>query len=182
MKKTAVLLYPGYSMYEIGVALSVLAQGKKSFDIFALDRNPVRSEDGVSIVPDYGVSELVPSVYDSLLLPGEMDCMPIVSDSRYADFVSRVACGPDSDNFKIGSISSSVVLLVRAGLLTGKKYTCGIPDEMLEDFGFERGNFCYDAKCVRDGNILTARGSGHVDFGVFFGRMLGLDFNELWYR
>lgn len=44
MKKVAVLLYPDFSNYEMSVALSVLGQGQKPFDVFGLTLEPIKSE------------------------------------------------------------------------------------------------------------------------------------------
>jgi len=177
MKKVAVLLYPDFSNYEMSVAISVLGQAKKPFDVFSLTLEPVRSEEGLYIVPQKLLYELNIEEYDGLLLTGEMDCRPLVTDDRYANFVKQF----NKPDIIIGSISSSTALLAKLGMLKDKKYMAGIPEEFLEQLGFQRENYVGDGQFVRDGNVVTAMGFGFVEFGVEFGKALGLDFHPGWY-
>jgi protein deglycase len=65
--------------------------------------------------------------------------------------------------------------------LARKKYTVGIPEEVLPQLEvFEGENYSKDL-VVQDGNLITARGSRFIQFGISFGRVLGLAFDENWY-
>lgn len=44
MKKTAVLLYPQFSEYELSVALSILMQGGKPIITLGVNNEPIRGE------------------------------------------------------------------------------------------------------------------------------------------
>ena len=46
MKKTAVLLYPQFSEYELTVALSILMQGKKQVVTVGLNKQPIKVSPG----------------------------------------------------------------------------------------------------------------------------------------
>ncbi|RIW32072.1 4-methyl-5(B-hydroxyethyl)-thiazole monophosphate biosynthesis protein [Bacillus salacetis] len=178
MKKTAVLLYPQFSEYELSVALSVLMQGGKTVVTVGVDSNPIKGESGLNCMPDATMDELDPDVIDSLLMTGCMDIFALENEQAYIDFIDKVKNHADI----IGSISSSPYLLAKAGLLKGKKYTIGMTKDGRKSAGcFEEENFSDDL-VVSDGNIITARGCGFIRFGACFGEALGLDFDVDWYR
>ncbi len=178
MKKTAVLLYPQFSEYELTVALSILMQGKKPVVTVGLNKQSIKGESGLSCVADATVDEINFEEIDSLLLPGCMDIMSLYDEERLFDFIKQVT----TKETVIASISSSPFLLAKAGVLRGKKYTVGMTKENIEKSGvFEIENYSEDI-VVQDGNIITARGRGFVRFGYYFGRALNLEFDERWYR
>lgn len=176
-KKTAILLYPLFSEYELSVAQSVLMQANKPIITVGINHHPVKGEAGLTCLPDTTVDEIDIEQIDSLLLTGCLDISTLVHEEKWFDFLRRAA----GDDTIIASISSSPFLLAKAGLLFGKKYTVGLTEEAIDNLGvFEKENYSADL-IVRDGNLLTARGSGFIAFGVTFGKMLNLDFNPKWY-
>jgi protein deglycase len=178
MKKTAVLLYPQFSEYELSVALSILMQGRKPIVTVGESMKPIRGESGLTCLPDTTVDELNTDEIDSLLLTGCMDIFSLENDKAFIDFISRV----ESQVTSIGSISSSPYLLAKAGVLKGKSYTVGLTEEARDQSGiFEKENYSEDL-VVQDGKVITARGSGFIKFGACFGRALNLDFDENWYK
>lgn len=190
MKKTAVLLFDLFSNYEIGVALSVLAQAGKKYEVFSLHEEAV-SEEGLHVKRSKDLSELIPSEYDSLLIPGCMDLRDVVDDGRAHDFIKKF----DLSVHIIAAISSAPVLLLKAGMLAGKSYIAEVVKEGLLEEGFtmEQLKGMRDITelknddgsvtlCLADGNLLTAVGPGFIQFGVDFGKMLGLEFDPAWYQ
>lgn len=189
MKKVAVLLYPQFSNYECSVALSILAQAEKPFDTFALSKAPVRSEEGLCVMPDLVLEDLDNAAYDALLLPGCLDAKWFLEEdsypqdvARYLSFVRRF----DPALQHIAAISSAPSLLAKAGLLGERKFMIGMPPEAIEFLGFFKPENIVEATranpCLLDDNILTGVGSGFVQFGLQFGEMLGLAFDPRWYR
>ena len=190
MKKTAILLFDLFSNYEFSVALSVLAQGGKEYDVFCLNEEAV-SEEGLHVKRSKSLSELIIADYDSLLLPGCMDLRGIIDDARIHDFIRAFHLS----THVIASISSSPLLLLKAGILDGKKYIAGVmKKELLEEgFTMEQMGGMRDVtelknddgtitSCFVDGNLLTAVGFDFVNFGIEFGKMLHLEFEPEWYR
>lgn len=176
-KKTAVLLYPLFSEYELSVALSILMQGKKDVVMVGLTHQAIKSESGLTCIPDVSIDEISKDEIDSLLLPGCMDVGTLVDEQGLFNFISKVS----GEETIIASISSSPFLLAKAGILKGKRYTVGLPEEVLPQLEvFEVENYSKDL-VVQDGNLITARGSGFIQFGISFGRALGLEFDENWY-
>lgn len=178
MKKTAVLLYPLYSEYELSVALSILMQGGKQVVTVGGSMEPIRGESGLTCLPDTTVDEINIDEIDSLLLTGCMDIFSLENDKALIDFIKRI----ESQVTTIGSISSSPYLLAKAGVLKGKRYTIGMTKEARDKTGiFEKDNYSEDL-VVQDGKVITARGRGFVRFGAHFGKALNLEFDERWYR
>ena len=189
MQKTAILLFDLFSNYELSVALSVLAQAGKPFDVFCLNEFAV-SEEGLRVKRDKALTELVRADYDSLLLPGCMDPRGIIDDPRIHAFLR----GFHLSDHIIASISSSPLLLLKAGLLEGRSYVAGaIKEDLLEEgFTMEQMHGMRDVTdldnadgtrtlCLQDGKLLTAVGSAFIQFGIRFGELLQLDFDPRWY-
>jgi protein deglycase len=115
---------------------------------------------------------------DSLLLPGCMDISTIMNEEKLINFIKQVA----TKRCIIASISSSPLLLAKAGVLEGKKYTVGLTEEAIICSNiFEEANLSNEL-VVQDGNIITARGRGFVRFGKYLGKALNLSFDEGWYK
>lgn len=179
MKKTAVLLYPQFSEYELSVALSILMQGEKPVVTVGLDDSPIKGEAGLSCITDTTLDEVDLDEIDSLLMPGCMRVFNLEYEYKYVKFIKKVA---SDENRVIASISSSPLLLAKAGVLKGKKYTVGMMEEDRDESGvFEKENYV-EEKVVKDGNIITAWGSGFIRFGAYLGKALKIDFDENWYR
>lgn len=180
MKTTAVLLFPHFAAYELVVALSALRQAEKPVAFFSMTDAPMPSEEAMLVSGDHRIeADIDVSTYDSLLISGSMD--PVASylhDDRYLHFVKQF----DRPDMVIGAISSGPILLSMNDMLAGKPYTCGVPEEMFEQFHFDPSNFVRKVPFVEAGNILTAHGFYNTDFGIRFCEMLGLDFDPNWYR
>ena len=72
MKKTAVLIYDSFCNFEFSVALEILAMAEKEIVVFAKSKSIVKSEEGLEVMPNKSIDELVIADYDSLILPGAM--------------------------------------------------------------------------------------------------------------
>lgn len=183
MKKTAVLLYPQFCNFEISVALEMLCVAKKPVTVFAKTKKPIRSEEGLSVVCDLTIDKLNINEYDSLLLPGSMDLRPAMTDKETLNFISRF----DDKDMIIGAISSAPLLLLKNGMLKGKRYMAGVEKEWLLEEGFtmEDMNGMTDVPMlfknpipegfIKDGNIITSVAWYFREWAMEFGRMTGID-------
>lgn len=176
--KTGILLYERFSEYELSVVLSVLTQGNKEKVFIGLNPNPIKGEAGLTCLPETTIDQVDLSGIDSLVLPGVDDFKHLIEAEDLFTFVRKVA----DNNTILAAISSASIVLAKAGVLTGHKYTAGVPLEFLSESGiFEVDNYI-DGPLVKDKNIITARGAYFVDFAVAFGRKLGLEFSPNWYK
>ncbi|MFJ7661057.1 DJ-1/PfpI family protein [Lysinibacillus sp. NPDC097162] len=179
VKKTAVLLYPQFSEYELSVALSILMQGNKPIVTVGLNnKSCIKGESGLSCLADIQLCEVNLEEFDSLLLPGCLDIMTLVDAQELIDFIRKMS----STGAIIASISSSPYLLAKAGVLKGKNYTVGLSLEGMKQLGVFDLNYYSEDLIVQDGPIITARGRGFIQFGVAFGKALQLNFDENWYQ
>lgn len=178
MKKTAVLLYPQFSEYELSVALSILMQGNKPVITVGLNSEKIKGESGLSCMADTQISDINLDEIDSLILPGCMDIALLIHEQKLIDFIRHV----NTKGAIIASISSTPSLLAKAGVLKNKKYTVGLSPEGMDKLGFFDLSHLSEDLVVQDGNIITARGKGFIQFGITVGKALQLSFDENWYR
>lgn len=177
MKKTAVILYPQFSEYELSVALSILMQGNKPVVTVGLHHRTIQGESGLTCLADMQLSDIDSNEIDSLLLPGCMDIMTLADEQALCNVIIKM----HAKGAVIASISSSPYLLAKAGVLKGKNYTVGLSLEAIKQLEVFDLGYYKDDLVVQDGSIITARGRGFIPFGIAFGKALQLHFDENWY-
>jgi 4-methyl-5(b-hydroxyethyl)-thiazole monophosphate biosynthesis len=178
-KKAAILIYPQFSNYEISIVSAIFRAFEKEIIVFSADRSVVDSEEGFHFIPDKTLSEFVPADYDCLILPG-MWCFPeVLEDSRYIDFLAQFK---DKNTIVIGSMSSSPILLAKAGVLNGRRFCAGLFEEDIEHYDFITKQNIIRAPLVIDGNIITAMGSAYREFAIEIGRKLNFSCGEEWFN
>lgn len=181
MKKTAVLLYDSFCNFEISPAFEILALAEKPITIFGISKQAIRSEDGLSVIPDATIDNFDLDAYDSLILPGAMDIREAIENKKIIDFIKKF------DGKTIGAISIAPLLLVRAGLLNGKPFMAGVNKEEIFEEGFSKSDLAemvgWDDninKPIKDGyiitgNIITSISYNFVKWALAFGKMVGID-------
>lgn len=175
--KTAVFLYHHFSEYELSVILSVLKQGERTVVTVGLDSGFVEGEAGLTCKPDMVLQDLAIDEVDAVVLPGVDDAIQIAHAEELFSFIQEAA----QRSIPIAAICSAPVILAKAGVLNEHRYTTNFGVDERQELGFPEVNYV-EAPLVRDGSILTAKGSYFIDFGVEFGKMLKLDFSPRWYR
>ncbi|OBZ12949.1 MULTISPECIES: DJ-1/PfpI family protein [Bacillales] len=174
---TGVLLYPLFSEYELTVALSVLKQGNHPITTIGITDRPIQGESDLTCVADKTIYNVDASTIDSLLLPGCMDISTLFENADVIRFLQKFT----EKDLVIASISSSPYLLAKAGLLKGKRYTIGMLPEHRAQTGVFDEELYSEELVVQDGNLLTARGRGFIEFGLRLGDMLKLTYDPRWY-
>lgn len=181
MKKTAILIYDSFCNFEISTVLEILALAEKPITVFGITREAIRSEDGLSVLPDDTIDNLDLDAYDSLILPGAMDIREAIENERIIDFIKKF------EGKTIGAISIAPLLLVRAGLLNGKPFMAGINKEEIFEEGFSESDLAemvgwddnlskpVEAGYIIAGNIITSISYNFVKWALAFGKMLGID-------
>lgn len=180
MKKTAVLLYDSFCNFELAPALEMLAISNKPVHFFAKSLSPVRSEEGLTVLPNISIYELNISEYDSLLLPGAADIREAIEDNAILDFIRKF------DGMPIGAISIAPLLLLKAGLLDGKPFMAGVNPEELYEEGFSAEELALmkgwddnlkepvEAGYIRAGNIVTSVSYNFIRWALAFGGILDI--------
>ena len=161
MKKALCIIYPNFSLYEVVGLTSTLALSFGiEIDYVGSDRNLIRSEDGLACQPTRTLDEVVIEDYSCVILPGMINIAPALHDEKLISFLRSLK----QQEILIAAISSAPILLAKAGLLKGTKFTGGIWQNFFDYFEFlPRENF--KAKAVlQDKNIITAVGFAHQEF------------------
>lgn len=174
-KKYAVMIYPNFSLQEITCLTSCLSVwfGEK-IDTVASEMKPYESEDGFLVTPTKTVDEVQVSDYRCIILPGTINPLPALYDDRLIDFLRK---GKDTDTL-FAAISSSPILLSKAGILDGKDFTAGYFMQMAEIFSFIEKNHFVHKPVVESGNVITGIGMFFREFAESVLNKLGYDVGE----
>ena len=172
MKKTAVLLYPLFSLQEIGTLTELLRFYDRETVTFSAGREPVKSEDGFTILPDRDLTEFDRGEFDSLVLPGIWEPLPVMLDERIIRFLEQFRGDGD---ILIAAISAGPLLLGKAGLLEGRRFTHGVFEEFLDAFPVMPRENAVRTYLVEDRNLITAYGGAFREFAVAVAHRLGID-------
>lgn len=177
-KKAAILIYPEFSSCEISIVLAIFKIFEKEIVVFSAEKNLVDSEEGFHFIPDKTFHEFIIDEFDCIVLPGMWSFPKVLNDDRYINFLSQFK---NNQNMTIASISSSPILLAKAGVLEGKKYCAGLFEEDIDEYDFLNREYIVKAPLVVDGNIITAIGLAYREFAIEVGRKLKFDCDEGWF-
>jgi len=174
-KKIAVMIYPYFSMQEISCLTSCLALWHgKAIDVFAASKDIMLSEDGFQVIANKTFPEFDIEDYNCLILPGIINPMPALFEEKNIEFLRQFA----GSNLIIASISSSPLLLAKAGLLEDTEFTSGVFDKILQELDFIPKSKIRHAPVIQSGNIITAIGFAFREFAVKTIQALGIDCEE----
>ena len=179
MNQFAVVLYPNFSLQEITCLTSVLTVwfGEK-IDYIASESKTYLSEEGLAVTPSKTTAEVEITDYDCVILPGTIDPLPALFDDKLINFLQK---GANSD-IVFAAISSSPLLLSKAGILRGKKFTSGYFMQMADTFPFiEKDNFIHRG-VVEDGNVITGIGMFFREFAEAILRRFNYDIGNSFMR
>lgn len=179
MKKFAVLLYPDFSLQEITCLTSALTVWfDEKIDYIASENKEYRSEEGLRVIPTKTTADAKITDYDCVILPGTINPMPALFDDRLIEFLKN-GIGTD---IVFAAISSSPILLSKAGVLKGKKFTSGYFMQMADTFGFiEKENFTHKG-IVEEGNVITGIGMFFREFAEAVLKRFGYDIGSSFMR
>ena len=187
MKKTAVLLYESFCNFEFSVLLEILAINKKPVVFFAKEILPIISEEGLKVIPDIKIEDLDISEFDSLILTGAADIRKAIEDEEILSFIKKF----DERDYIIGAISIAPILLLKAGILSGKSFMAGVNKEELYEEGFSKKDLTLMIDWnesiknpvpngyIKEGNIITSVSYEFVRWGIEVAKKLGLNVNPL---
>ena len=172
MRRFAVLLYPDFSLQEITCLTSALTVWfGETIDFIASENREYRSEEGLRILPTKTTREAAIKDYDCVILPGTINPLPALFDD---DLIGFLTAGAEAD-VVFAAISSSPLLLSKAGILDGKKFTSGYFMQMADTFDFvQKENFTHRG-VVEDGNVITGIGMFFREFAEAVLRRFGYD-------
>lgn len=124
------------------------------------DGAAVQSLGGLRVTPDYAATEL-PAACAGLILAGGMSW-----EAPEAAKIAQLVAEARRRGLVVGAICNAVSFLAAHGFLNEARHT-GNTVEMLQKWGGARytGSARYEERqAVRDGNLVTANGTGYLEF------------------
>ena len=151
MAKALVLMAEGFEEIELTSIVDILRRGGVTVTIAGLKDGLITGSRGIKMQPDVTLDGLK-EIYDIIILPGgSPGYVNLGNDRRVIDLVKRY----NADGKIVAAICAGPSVLVKAGILGGKKVT------IFKGMENELKNAVYvDKPVVVDGNILTSQGPG----------------------
>ncbi|MEO0796444.1 MAG: DJ-1 family glyoxalase III [Verrucomicrobiota bacterium] len=147
-----VILHPGFEEMEAVAPIDILRRGEISVTVASLSTERlVTGKNSVSIQTDALLDEVLDNAFDMLVLPGGPGVnQGLRQDPRVQSMVQQqLAAGR-----KVAAICAAPLVLLDAGVLTGKAYTAHFTTEN------ELPGRDTTAAVVVDGQITTSQGAG----------------------
>ncbi|MEG2018719.1 MAG: DJ-1/PfpI family protein [Clostridium sp.] len=167
MNKILVFVFQGMTDYEITFVNHLLnTSGNKEIVTIAYEKKPVKGRSGFEILPSRLISEINTLEVEGLIIPG----------GWYGEFTTELLefiRNLNAEGKLLGGIcGAGTVALAKAEILKNGKYTTPATEWTSDHekvFGdkdpFPRENFI-NQRVVRDKNVITAVGTGFVEFAV----------------
>ena len=172
MKKLALLVYPAFSLQEVmNLSSLFLWNYEIATEVLSTSLDPVKSEEGIVVLPQVTTNQFRTSDYQCLILPGCSDFTELCRDQKLLSFLQGFQGNSD---FPIGAICGGPMLLARAGLLRGRPFTASIYQEHFDICPFLEREHFVAAPAVVSPPIVTAGGGNFNGFAVEMARLLGL--------
>jgi putative intracellular protease/amidase len=150
-----VLLVEGFADWEPSLLTTELArQGGWRTVTVGLERGPVRSMGGFTVLVDRALGELAPENVEALVVVGSERW-----DKGEIPAVSRLLAAVHAAGGTVGAICGGTRAAEQAGLLAGRRYTSNAR-EYLPGPGYT------EAAAVRDERVVTAGALGYVEFAA----------------
>jgi len=164
----ALLVYPGFSEFEVTVALNILAPKYRVVSV-GLTLEPVTGEAGLRVLPDQAIQNVLADSFTAMLIPGAVDLVFLSNVPALDTFLQAM----HAQGKVLGAICGGVFAFAQAGLLRDIPYTVTFNAEqraflqVFPEVGFEYRDV------VRSGSIITAQGHAFVEFGLVMAEALG---------
>lgn len=169
-KRALIPLATGFEELEAVTVVDLLRRAKIDVIVAGLTgKQPVTGSRGVLLVPDVSLADVLNDDFDLIVLPGGLTGAHYLRDDlRIIKLLQR----HDRQGSMLAAICAAPLVLLQAGLLTGKSVTAfpGVLDTQNADYR-------YTANAVeQSSNVLTSRGPGTaIDFSLLLiEQLLGL--------
>lgn len=143
--------------------------------IVAPSLEPVKSIGGFRVLPDY-TFDTIPKDYSALILIGGYNWQ-----SSEADNLIPIVKDALKRNIVVGAICNAASWMAKQGFLNSIKHT-GNGLEQLKLWGsdnYTNEKYYINEQAVSDGNVVTANGTGHLEFACELLKLLKNDTEEM---
>lgn len=166
------MIYPHFSMQEISSLTDALTVWFDiEIDVFASSKEIIKTEDNFQVAANKTFDEFTVEDYSCLILPGILYPLPALIDEKNIAFLESLK----GEDILISSISSSPILLAKAGLLDDVQFTLGLFEEIIQFHDFIPSQNVVRKPVVKDQNFITAIGFAFREFAMETIRTLGID-------
>ena len=159
-----VILAEGFEEIEAVTPVDILRRAGAEVTLACLGEGVhVTGRSGLTVHADMALAAAAGSTFDCIMLPGG----PGVSRLREDDRVLDLLRSQSGRGGWIAAICAAPVVLKRAGILEGRRYTAhpSVSAELPDSLGEER--------VVLDGRLITSKGAGTaLDFGMMLAEKL----------
>lgn len=157
--KFVVPLADGFEEIEAVTIIDILRRGGLDVTTASVAGNPVKGSHGISVTADAAFSDLDPSGFDGIVLPGGMPgSKNLRENGSVLDFVKAVY----SRGGYTAAVCAAPTVLFDAGILKGKKVTV-----YPADASYITDVTVVSDPVVVDGHIITGKSAGAaIDFAL----------------
>lgn len=169
---------PGYAVAGINNSAFQARPGNFGVKTVSLNKDPVVTLGGITILPDMTLEALEASQSAMLILPGGATWDEGKNCEAVAKGVSFLAAG-----VPVAAICGATAGLARAGSLDDRHHTSNSGD-YLKATGYRGEAFYQDQPAVTDDNLITAGGMAPLEFAYHIFKKLDVypvDTLEAWY-
>lgn len=183
MKKVLLLITDGFADWEASYVSAELNKPGTGYEVrtIAIDKQPKTSMGGLRIVPDYELGDEYPTDLAMLILPGGTGWGEAKNQQA-----KEIAAYCVNNGIPVAAICDATSFMGRHGFLDQVKHTGNTLPYLKEGAPAYRGEEYYiDAQSVSDGNVITANGSGAVEFSAHILQKLNVlqgDALKEWYE
>ncbi len=161
-KSVHLFVFPGFADWEASHAVAELRRyGGFRVETVALNREPVESMGGIMVQPSKTLADVDTEDVAIFILPGGDRWEQEVPEPELV----RVLTTLDDKGIPIAAICAATALIVRTGLLRGRRHTSnGLTYLRQQIPGYKDVSRYVDAPVVRDNGLITASGLSDVEF------------------
>jgi 4-methyl-5(b-hydroxyethyl)-thiazole monophosphate biosynthesis len=159
MPRVLVPLAQSCEELEAVTIIDLLRRAEIDVVVAGLEEGPVTASRGVRLLPDTTLDKALEQEYDMVALPGGLPGSDhLAADDRLTDLIRSM----DASGRFVGAICAAPKVLVRTGVLEGKRATAFPGVLQAEGHGAITGE-----AVTRDGRVITSRSVGTaMDFAL----------------
>jgi 4-methyl-5(b-hydroxyethyl)-thiazole monophosphate biosynthesis len=158
-KKALVIFYPDCIEFEAILAAQVLSGENLAIDVATPDGADYLGPSGIALRATHSYADVHPEEYRVIIVPGG-DTKTVLENETLIGILKAA----HSAGTTFGAICAGPLLLAKAGLLKGRRFTHGYGADSPLPY-WQDGSY-QDHPVVVDGNIVTAKPQAYIDFAI----------------